>query len=180
MNAVNDIMEQAKQIVEQLAERQINQIKQLQNNYNEWNSQNGNIPGTTQVLKYIYLTQVKKWNAETGKYESMSEFPGEMKAYKTICYDKMLKQMYDDIVMQDRNWESFLRHQFISFNMHKLTRAVGKHLDNQMSASNIKVTIGNDGAEVTAEVDGKQFITFGVLCGGDIQRLHYRYRSSLK
>lgn len=49
-----------------------------------------------------------------------------------------------------------------------------------MSASNIKVTIGNDGAEVMAEVDGKQFVTFGVLCGGNIQRLHYRYRSSLK
>jgi len=49
-----------------------------------------------------------------------------------------------------------------------------------MSASDIRVSVGGDGAEVTAIVDDKLFRTFGTLCGGYVQCLHYRYRSSLK
>ena len=37
-----------------------------------------------------------------------------------------------------------------------------------------------DGDEVIAIVDCKVFRTFGTLCGGWVQCLHYRYRSSLK
>ena len=49
-----------------------------------------------------------------------------------------------------------------------------------MTAEDIRINIGGDGAEVTANVDNKLFRTFGTLCGGYIQCLHYRYRSSLK
>ena len=49
-----------------------------------------------------------------------------------------------------------------------------------MVSSDIKVSVGGDGAEVIAIVDGKVFRTFGTLCGGYVQCLHYRYRSSLK
>jgi hypothetical protein len=64
--------------------------------------------------------------------------------------------------------------------MVKLNRALAKHIDDNMTASNIRVNIGGDGAEVLADVDGKLFKTFGTLCGGWVQCLHYRYRSSLK
>jgi len=49
-----------------------------------------------------------------------------------------------------------------------------------MSATDIEINISRVGAEVKANVDGKKFVTFGSLCGGEIQCLHYRYRSSLK
>jgi hypothetical protein len=39
--------------------------------------------------------------------------------------------------------------------MAKLNRALAKHLTNDMSASDIKVNVGGDGAEVTAIVDDK-------------------------
>jgi hypothetical protein len=64
--------------------------------------------------------------------------------------------------------------------MVKLNRALAKHLNDDMSASDIKVRVGGDGAEVIAIVDDKLFRTFGTLCGGYVQCLHYRYRSSLK
>jgi hypothetical protein len=64
--------------------------------------------------------------------------------------------------------------------MIKLERALAKHLTNDMTAQDINVNNGGAGAEVSAVVDGKNFITFGTLCGGYIQCLHYRYRSSLK
>jgi len=82
--------------------------------------------------------------------------------------------------MLRNNWEGHYREQFVINNMVKLNRALAKHLTNDMTASNIKVNVGGDGAEVTAIVDGKLFKTFGTLCGGYIQCLHYRYRSSLK
>jgi hypothetical protein len=62
----------------------------------------------------------------------------------------------------------------------KLNRALAKHLTDDMTASNINVNVGDDGAEVTAIVDNMIFRTFGTLCGGYIQCYHYRYRSSLK
>jgi len=62
----------------------------------------------------------------------------------------------------------------------KLNRALAKHIHDNMTAGNIKVRVGGDGAEVTATVDDKFFKTFGTLCGGYVQCYHYRYRSSLK
>jgi hypothetical protein len=50
-----------------------------------------------------------------------------------------------------------------------------------MYAQDIQVSVGGDGAEVTAIINQtKRFKTFGTLCGGDVQCYHYRYRSSLK
>jgi hypothetical protein len=78
------------------------------------------------------------------------------------------------------NWEEKYREQFIDANMFKLNRALAKFLTDDMTAENIKINVGGDGAEVTAIVDGMKFKTFGTLCGGYIQTYHYRYRSSLK
>jgi hypothetical protein len=69
------------------------------------------------------------------------------------------------------------RKQFIDANMFKLNRALAKFLTDDMTAENIKINVGGDGAEVTAIVDGMKFKTFGTLCGGYIQTYHYRYRS---
>jgi hypothetical protein len=78
------------------------------------------------------------------------------------------------------NWEVRYREDFIAQNMAKLNRALAKHLTNDMTAKDIRVNVGGDGAEVLANVDDKLFKTFGTLCGGYVQCLHYRYRSSLK
>jgi hypothetical protein len=77
-------------------------------------------------------------------------------------------------------WENNYREDFIAQNTFKLNRALAKHINDKMTASDIKVKVGGDGAEVLADVDGKLFKTFGTLCGGYVQCLHYRYRSSLK
>jgi hypothetical protein len=96
-------------------------------------------------------------------------------------YSKDLMYVVYELRLQvSSSWENRYREDFVSQNMAKLNRALAKHLTDNMSASDIKVNIGGDGAEVIAIVDGKVFRTFGTLCGGYVQCLHYRYRSSLK
>jgi hypothetical protein len=178
MNALQDIQNAAQIIVEQLADRQVNQIKQLQAQFNEWNGRPS--INSDRVYEYVYRTYIKKWNQVTGQYEPVTEVPGEWDIYKTISRNKIYKSICNDIMLQYRAWEAPFKSLFISQNLIKLNRALAKHLNQQQTAANIKVTVGGDGAEVEADVDGKRFVGFGVLCGGDVQRLHYRYRSSLK
>jgi hypothetical protein len=66
--------------------------------------------------------------------------------------------VYELQLQQRSGWEARYREDFIAQNMAKLNRALAKHIDDNMSASDIKVNIGGDGAEVIAIVDGKVFI----------------------
>jgi hypothetical protein len=90
--------------------------------------------------------------------------------------------MVEDLrIMIASNWEVKYREWFIAGNMVKLNRALAKDITNEMYAQDIQVSVGGDGAEVTAIINQtKRFKTFGTLCGGDVQCYHYRYRSSLK
>ena len=180
MNALQDIQNAAQTIVEQLAERQVNQLKHLHSRFNEWNG-GSNILNSDRVYEFVYLDTIYNYNIETKQFELVTEVPeNKWNVYKVIRQDKNRIQMYNDIMMQYGEWEAKFTSLFISQNMVKLNRALSKHVNDEMTATNISVNVGQDGAEVSAVVDGKQFVTFGVLCGGDIQRLHYRYRSSLK
>ena len=95
--------------------------------------------------------------------------------------DKSLGNLVYELRLMFRPlWEERYSEDFIAQNMVKLNRALAKHINDDMTAEAIIVNIGGDGAEVLANVDGKLFKTFGTLCGGWVQCLHYRYRSSLK
>ena len=127
------------------------------------------------------MTQYKNWNYELKQYEFPTHYPTEYSLQREMDYDKGLSFMVYELRLQVRqNWEVNYREDFIAQNMAKLNRALAKHLTDEMTAENIRINIGGDGAEVTANVDNKLFRTFGTLCGGYIQCLHYRYRSSLK
>ena len=190
MNALVNIQNEAKVIVEQLADKQINGMKERQEKFQQWMTIEGNplvgkyhygefdVYGS--VEKYVYLTQHKKWNSELGQYETPTEFVPGYRGSRSEMYRDELELCPELRMTQGKIWESKYREAFISANMVKLNRALSKHLTDDMNASNIRVDIGGDGAEVTANVDGKFFKTFGTLCGGYIQQLHYRYRSSLK
>jgi hypothetical protein len=135
----------------------------------------------TSAHKYVYMTMFKRYNHELQQYELPTQYPSDYKAQREMSYSKDLVYMVYELQLQIRNnWESIYREDFIAQNMAKLNRALAKHIDDNMNASDIKVNIGGDGAEVIAIVDGKVFRTFGTLCGGYVQCLHYRYRSSLK
>jgi hypothetical protein len=127
------------------------------------------------------MTQYKKYDRELGKYVLPTVYPTDRKAQREMAYDKGLIFQVMELREQTRdNWDVSYREQFIAGNMIKLNRALAKHLTDEMTASNINVNVGGDGAEVTAIVDNMIFRTFGTLCGGYIQCYHYRYRSSLK
>lgn len=180
MNALQDIQNAAQTIIEQLAERQVNQLKHLRSRFNEWNG-GSNILNSDRVYEFVYLNTIYNYNTETKQFELVTEVPEDkQRVYRVISRDKNKNQMYNDIMMQYGEWEAKFTALFIAQNIKKLNRALAKHINEEMTATNISVNVGRDGAEVVADVDGKQFVTFGVLCGGDIQRLHYRYRSSLK
>ena len=197
MNALVNIQLEAQVIVEQLADRQISEMKQRYNEYQEWvqiasnpvmrvsyyyegNSFNP-IDESESIFKYIYMTQYKKYDRELGKYVLPTVYPTDRKAQREMAYDKGLIFQVMELREQTRdNWDVSYREQFIAGNMIKLNRALAKHLTDEMTASNINVNVGGDGAEVTAIVDNMIFRTFGTLCGGYIQCYHYRYRSSLK
>jgi len=192
MKALQNIQSEAKQIVEQLAHRQIEGMKQKYQQFQEWVAIDGNplmsrsyngdqVNEYNSAHKYVYMTQYKNWNYELKQYEFPAHYPTEYSLQREMDYNKELVFMVYELRLQvSRNWEASYREDFIAQNMVKLNRALAKHLTDEMTAEDIKVNIGGDGAEVTAIVDNKLFKTFGTLCGGYVQCLHYRYRSSLK
>ena len=193
MKALQNIQYEAQQIVLELADRQINGMKAKYNEFQNWMSIENNpvvekryngevvINEFTSTHKYVYMTMFKRWNHESQQYELPVSYPSDYKAQREMSYSKDLMFMVYELQLQLRSgWEARYREDFIAQNMAKLNRALAKHIDDNMTASDIKVNIGGDGAEVIAIVDGKVFRTFGTLCGGYVQCLHYRYRSSLK
>ena len=193
MKALQNIQNEAKQIVEQLADRQINSMKVKYNEFKKWMSLENNpviqkhyngdvvVNEFESAHKYVYMTMFKRYNHALQQYELPTQYPSDYKGQREMSYSKDLLFMVYELQLQLRSgWEARYREDFIAQNMAKLNRALAKHIDDNMSASDIKVNIGGDGAEVIAIVDGKVFRTFGTLCGGYVQCLHYRYRSSLK
>ena len=159
MNALKDIKKQAEVIVDDLASREINRI--------EGNS----------IAFETYLTA----NPDFIIY---SDWSGDKQIGKTVRkYNSETSgsiDLYEYFMTQRKNWKDTFAVDFKGANMMKLNRALAKHISDDMTASDIKVNIAGDGAEVRANVDDKYFRTFATICGGYIQCLHYRYRSSLK
>ena len=193
MKALQNIQYEAQQIVLELADRQISDMKAKYNEFRKWmslennpvveNRYNGDVVVNefTSAHKYVYMTMFKRYNHELQGYYLPTHYPSDYKGQREMAYSKDLLFMVYELQLQLRSgWEARYREDFIAQNMAKLNRALAKHIDDNMSASDIKVNIGGDGAEVIAIVDGKVFRTFGTLCGGWVQCLHYRYRSSLK
>ena len=193
MKALQNIQNEAQQIVLELADRQINGMKAKYNEFQKWMSLENNpvvseryngeqvVNEYDSAHKYVYMTMFKRYNHELQQYELPTSYPSDYKGQREMAYSKDLLYVVYELQLQQRSgWEARYREDFIGQNMAKLNRALAKHIDDNMSASDIKVNIGGDGAEVIAIVDGKVFRTFGTLCGGYVQCLHYRYRSSLK
>jgi hypothetical protein len=193
MKALQNIQNEAKQIILELADRQINGMKAKYNEFQKWMAIENNpvaekryngevvVNEYNSAHKYVYMTMFKKYNHQSQQYELPVSYPSDYKGQREMAYSKDLLYVVYELQLQLRNnWEANYREDFVAQNMVKLNRALAKHLNDEMSASDIKVNIGGDGAEVIAIVDGKVFRTFGTLCGGYVQCLHYRYRSSLK
>ena len=87
-NALIHIQHEAKVIVEQLAEKQINEMLARKEAFVKWCEQPGNVivrdmwNGPHRDLygsaeKYVYLTQHRTWNRDTQQYELPTRFePG--------------------------------------------------------------------------------------------------------
>ena len=190
MNALQNIQNEAKVIVEQLAEREINRLKDNYNLFEVWMAgENNPVMGKydnkvdmySSIEKYVYMNYFSTWNSEFNCLEKPKHYPSEYRQRREMFYNKECANMVSELrLLINASWEDRYRESFIDQNMVKLNRALAKHIDDNMSASDIHVYVGGDGAEVTANVDGKLFKTFGTLCGGWVQCLHYRYRSSLK
>jgi len=192
MNALTNIQLEAQVIVEQLADRQISEMKQRYNEFQAWIKIANNpvmreyynddsINEYESIFKYIYMTQNKQYDRELEQYVLPTVYPTDRQLLRTMTRNGDMMNQVMELREQTRdNWDVRYREQFIAGNMVKLNRALAKHLTDEMTASNINVRVGNDGAEVTAIVDNMVFRTFGTLCGGNVQVYHYRYRSSLK
>jgi hypothetical protein len=191
MNALENIKDKAEIIVNDLADREIARMKDNYNEFDTWLAIEGNpimdsynnskINAYESIQnKYLYITQCGKWNSELKQYVYPTTYTGSFEERKQLRSREIQTLAYELQTMLRNNWEDSYRKEFVNINMAKLNRALAKHLTNDMTASDIKVNVGGDGAEVTAIVDDKLFRTFGTLCGGYVQVLHYRYRSSLK
>ena len=192
MMALQNIQKEAKTIVEQLADRQIASMLDRKLAFTEWVEEDGNqvmynslyeknsVDIYSTIQKYVYVNFYKVWDRELGEYISDPE--PFVQGYKTVRkFGKEERALVEELIMMTREgWMESYRDQFVTANMAKLNRALAKHLTDEMTAKDIKVRVGGDGAEVTAIVDDMMFKTFGTLCGGWVQCLHYRYRSSLK
>jgi len=178
MKALDLIREEARVIVEKLADRQIKEMESRNDKFQAWINVEGNSVTDTYSGEIINSSSAQKFI-----FESMNpdEVFNRKNAYNFFMYNKTADFRFSELCTMFRdNWKDRFRADFVESNMFKLNRALAKHLTNDMTASDIKINVGVDGAEVTANVDSKLFRTFGTLCGGFIQCLHYRYRSSLK
>ena len=189
MNALVNIENEARVIVEQLADKEVNRMEDLHNGFTTWMNEPGNaligkwddkIDTYGSVAKYVYMTKYDQWDRELGKYVLPTEYPTSYRDQQQMFYNKSLANMVAEIRLVNQGGLKRYREEFINANMFKLNRALAKHLTNEMTASDIKISVGGDGAEVTARIGDMLFRTFGTLCGGYIQCYHYRYRSSLK
>jgi len=191
MNALVNIENEARVIVEKLADKEINRMKNMYGEFENWMVIDGNPLATRyhddkidqygSVEKYVYMTQYNQWDRELKQYVLPSVFPDTYRERQQMYYNKSLANMVGELrLMMGKDWDVKYREEFVNANMAKLNRALAKHLTNDMTAKDIRVNVGGDGAEVLANVDDKLFKTFGTLCGGYIQCYHYRYRSSLK
>ena len=191
MNALDNIQNKASVIVEQLADRQIADMKRLDDAFQQWlaidgtaivGRLGGQVDLYNSTYKYIYMTHFRVYNLENCIYERPTTFNNTYQERSEMGYSKNLMYMVNDLrTMISSNWEVKYRDLFTAANMVKLNRALGKYITNTMDAKDIEVSTGGAGAEVTAIINGMmKFKTFGTLCGGDIQCYHYRYRSSLK
>lgn len=190
MNALQNITNEAKVLITNLWEQELATLNNMNDEFNTWMAVEGNpvmkrysstgeIDKYNSIRKYVYLTFSRRWDRELNECVAPvvydENLARNMGSSKDLSYRVQILGM-----MLNDNWEVRYREDFIASNMYKLERALAKHLNNDMTATNIKVTRGGDGAEVIADVDGMRFKTFGTLCGGYVQCLHYRYRSSLK
>ena len=188
MNALQNITDEAKQLVTNLWEQERAKLNGMNDEFITWMAIEGNpimhncsgVDNYRSIRKYVYMTFSIHYDNELSKYVNPIVY--DEKIARSYFYnDKNLSYRSQTLnMMMSANWELKYGNEFISSNMYKLERALAKHLTNDMNATNIKVRRGGDGAEVTADVDGMLFKTFGTLCGGYVQCLHYRYRSSLK
>ena len=158
MNALKDIKKQAKVIVDDLASREINRIECNSIAFETYLTANPDFMVVNGYGEKLIGKTVRKYNSETS---------GSI-------------DLYEYFMTQRKNWKDSFTIDFLFANTMKLNRALAKHISDDMTASDIKVNIAGDGAEVRANVDDKYFKTFATVCGGYIQCLHYRYRSSLK
>jgi hypothetical protein len=182
MNALNNIQAKAIHLVDELANIQINNMKSEWDGLWGWiNEGNGVIDRFSgkfslfdSIRKYLYDV---KYITSNGKEEfSMSNWR------KVLSWNKYLAYQQDQLLTMSRPlWEQKYRKDYILTQTKKLNKALAKHLNNDMTATNIMVDVGLAGAEVTATIDKTHiFRTSATLCGGDIQCLHYRYYSKMK
>jgi hypothetical protein len=179
MNAIETIREKAEFLVDNLVNTELESTRKITTGFTQWYNENPDIcldrsgvPNRDGAI-YIYVaTMIGKKDVE--------DLTG-YQIWKLVYSSKYLAFIVEQIHMglSEYKQQMFAR-DFKIANMIKLNRALGKHLTEEMTATDIRVNEGGDGVEVTANVDGRKFYTFGTLCGGDIQRLHYRYRSNLK
>ena len=177
MNAKIDITEAASLMVQDLAQKQVDEMKIQNSEYQAWLALDGGVTMYGSFSKY----------ASINKFIYMVKSPSNPTIYlrdvahKVISINKKLGYLQSNLTAQIHDgWENKFISDIISANTWKLKKSLAQHLNDNMSATDIEINISRVGAEVKANVDGKKFVTFGSLCGGEIQCLHYRYRSSLK
>ena len=96
MNALKNIQNEAKQIVEQLADRQINSMKVKYNEFKKWMAIDNNpiiqqrysgevmVNEYDNIHKYVYMTMFKKWNHQLSQYELPVSYPSDYKGQREM------------------------------------------------------------------------------------------------
>ena len=157
MNALNETQNEAKVIVDQLADRQINEMKELNSEFTSWLEIEGNaimgwrfeIDKFRSATKFVYMNYHRVYNRETCVYEKPKSFSYNSDEVSAISYNRTLTKMVEDLrIMITSNWEVKYREWFIAGNMVKLNRALAKDITNEMYVQDIQVSVGGDGAEV--------------------------------
>ena len=105
MKALQNIQNEAKQIVEQLADRQISGMKAKYNEFQNWMSIENNpvvseryngeqvVNEYDSAHKYVYMTMFKRYNHALQQYELPVSYPSDYKGQREMAYNKDLMYM---------------------------------------------------------------------------------------
>ena len=187
MNALSIISKKAESLIDELWLLEVERIEGICNNFIKSGYNTDSSTWYESLEKYLF-TQCIVWDTNKKEYVApIWEDYNDEERYRMINGDvtvsrernllRMLMSPRANYYTQIEN----MKIDFLTSNLTKLYRALGKHITDDMSVRDLEIELGAVGAEISCVIDDEKFFHCrGKICGGGVQTYHYRYFNTFK
>jgi len=185
LNAVESILGKAEYLVDELLVKELSRIDSLCQEFKVY-CESGEAVYTT------YNTYTERGKVtDLDIYETRCKFFCDQQGYGwegSRSKSMRLNNIYNDVYRMEEDLRMMnsellrgeFKTKFKNANINKLRGAIAKRLTKDMKCSDVNVSSGALGVEITATIDNtRHFQARCVLAGGYIQCLHYRYYTKI-